>query len=75
MITDHNPLVVRFKKDVAILSLRLQLQIVNQYKPVQHKHPIKLGPQLYIVNKLSRHNYTHHKVGRNHRNKHDYQRN
>ena len=56
MITDHKPLVVIFKKDIASLSHRLQRMVLRilqynigiQYKPF---------PQLLITDWLSRQSY------------------
>ena len=60
IITDHKPLVAIFKKDVATLSQRIQ-HILLRIHQFQVKIIYKPGPDLFIVDWLSRHNHTENK--------------
>ena len=61
MITDHKLLVAIFKKDIATLSQRLQLILLRI-----HQYHVKIinkpGPDLFMVDWLSRHNHKEDKA-------------
>ena len=56
IITDHKPLVVMFKKDVATLSQHIQciLLKIHQYRVLIIYKP---GPEIFIADWLSRSNH------------------
>ena len=71
MNTDHKPVVVIFKKNVATLLHRLQ-----RIKLHIHQYNIrilyKMGPQLFIVHWLFRHNHSENIRRRSTKNKPEY---
>ena len=60
-ITNHKPLVTIFKKDVATLSQRIQCILLRIYQ-FQVRIMYKPGPELFITDWLSRHNYMEDKA-------------